>query len=259
MSVRNSRLRVHATALLAALLLVTALPARTETVASDPEAVEIADEVMKALGGRKRWEKTGGLRWTYEVAVNDTLRLVRRHAWDRASGWYRVEGADPLTGRPWLLVKRLGTDEGRAWMNDVPVEGDSVQSLLRRAQSLWSNDGYWLLMPYRLRDDGVTLRHEGRVGERGRVFDKVTVTFDGLGERPLDRFSILVDRRTHRVDRWTRTLPGDPPPPVEWTVGGWERHGGFWFATTHRNGNRTVYTRSIQVTGPIPVSAFQAP
>src|SRR5262245_25270505 len=40
------------------LLLVLAFPgaARTETAASDPKAVAIANDVMKSLGGKQRWE-----------------------------------------------------------------------------------------------------------------------------------------------------------------------------------------------------------
>ena len=73
-----------------ALAIAMPWPARGETAVSDPRAIEIADQVMTALGGRQGWDRLRCLRWTFEVAVNDTLRPGRRHTWDKHTGWHRV-------------------------------------------------------------------------------------------------------------------------------------------------------------------------
>ena len=51
--------------------------------ASDPEAVEIADRVMLAMGGRKNWDNTHYVCWEF---------FGRRHLiWDKWSGDVRIE------------------------------------------------------------------------------------------------------------------------------------------------------------------------
>jgi hypothetical protein len=64
-------------------LLLLAPAARAETPSSDPKAVAIADQVMKALGGRERWDSLEGLRWAFEFAVNDTVKSSRSHSCTR--------------------------------------------------------------------------------------------------------------------------------------------------------------------------------
>src|SRR5574341_182779 len=66
---------------------------RAATPASDARAVAIASEVMKALGGKQRWDKLCGLRWTFGAESKGAVRgNPRRHAWDKCTGWHRVEG-----------------------------------------------------------------------------------------------------------------------------------------------------------------------
>src|SRR5262249_38980475 len=138
----------------AAVLLLLAIPlavARGETPDSDRHAIKVADQVMDALGGKARWNALGGLRWTFEVSGNDTVRAPRRHAWDRHTNWHRVEGTN-RQGVPFVYIDHLDSGKGMAWMNGVAMEGDTVPKLMKRAHSMWTNDTYWMLMPYKLRD-----------------------------------------------------------------------------------------------------------
>ena len=54
-------------------LILLAPAARAETSSSDPKAVAIADQVMKSLGGRERWDALEGLETMAESL--DTLDL----------------------------------------------------------------------------------------------------------------------------------------------------------------------------------------
>jgi hypothetical protein len=69
--------------LIPVLLLAACMPARAEMPDSDPRAIQVADQVMKALGGKERWDALPGLRWTFQSATGDTLRPGRQHAWDK--------------------------------------------------------------------------------------------------------------------------------------------------------------------------------
>ena len=244
--------------LLAVLLLVLPLAARAGTTTSDPKAVAIADEVMKALGGRERWDALAGLRWSFEVAVNDTVRSSRRHAWDRRSGWHRVEGRT-RAGLPFVFIHRVGGSDGKAWMDGTPIAGDSLKKLITRAQSLWVNDTYWMLMPYKLSDPGVTLKDAGDTTLAGTTCDRIALSFDQVGETPGDRYWVYVNRVSHRVERWDMVLQGDQPPPRTYTWEGWEEHGGLWFPTAHRQGNAVVYTRRVETVEKFPATEFSAP
>jgi hypothetical protein len=232
--------------------------ARAETAASDPQAVRIADQVMAALGGKARWDKARYFRWTFEASVNDTLRPGRRHLWDKYTGWHRVDGTN-RAGQAFCYIENLNDSTGMAWVNGQPIEGDSLKKLMHAAHGQWINDSYWFLMPYKLRDPGVTLKYDGEVKDStGAVEDRLALSFENVGMTPGDRYWVYVNRATHRIVRWDHLLQGNPPPPTPWTLEGWEQHGALWFATAHRNTNRIVYTRAVAMTAPGP-SEFKAP
>jgi hypothetical protein len=244
--------------LVAALMLAIPLALRAETPASDKKAVEIADLVMKSLGGKKRWDDLVGLRWTFGASVGDTIRSSRRHSWNRMTGWHRVEGKT-RTGQPFCFIHQVGTDKGMAWMDGVAIEGDSLQKLLKRAQSLWTNDTYWMLMPYKLRDPGVTLKYDGESKEGAVLYDKIALSFENVGETPGDHYWVYVNRSNHRIEKWEMVLQSDQPPPRMYTWEGWEQHDGLWFPTAHRQDKTNVFTNAVETVKEFRPTEFTAP
>ncbi|TMQ71981.1 MAG: hypothetical protein E6K81_08710 [Candidatus Eisenbacteria bacterium] len=242
------------------LLLALARPASAETAASDPKAVEIADQVMKALGGKPKWDSLHYLRWSFEVAVGDTVRPGRRHAWDKYTGWQRVDGTN-RAGQLFTYVENLNDSTGMGWVNGNAIEGDSLKKLMRSAHGAWINDSYWFLMPYKLRDPGVTLKYDGEVKDSvtAVVYDRLALSFENVGMTPGDHYWVYVNRANHRVEKWEHLLQGAQPPPVPWTWEGWEEHDGLWFPTAHKNGNRTIYTRAVEVASEAKPKEFSAP
>ena len=243
---------------LLALLMTLAPVACAEAPASDPRAVRIADQVMTGLGGKDRWDKLRVLRWTFEVSVNDTMRPARRHAWDKYSGWHRVDGTT-MAGQHYCYIENLNDSTGMAWVNGTKIEGDSLKKLMRRAHANWINDSYWFLMPYKLRDPGVTLRYEGQTRSGRVVYDRLALSFDKVGMTPGDRYWVYVNRANHRVERWEHLLQDAQPPPVPWTWEGWELHDGLWFPTVHHNERRIIYTRAVQLAAGAGPNEFTAP
>jgi hypothetical protein len=246
-----------------ACLLTTCLAAgaaRAETAASDPKAVALADRVMESLGGKSHWDQLRGLEWSFGAEVNDTVRTVRRHAWDKYTGWHRVEGTT-RTGTKFVLIDNLNTGEGKAWMNGQPIEGDSLKKLMGMAKSMWINDTYWMLMPYKLRDPGVTIKDAGTTTEGGVTWDALALSFENVGQTPGDRYWVYVDHATGRVGKWEMILQSDPPagPRTGYTWEGWQQHDGLWFPTAHRAENRNVFTRDIQTVSEFPAGTFEKP
>jgi hypothetical protein len=224
----------------------------------DAKAVAIADEVMQALGGKDAWDHLHGLRWTFEVSVNDTLHPGRRHAWDKMTGWQRVEGKS-RTGTAFTFIGNLGSGEGHAWMDGNAIEGDSLQKLIKRSRSMWINDSYWFLMPYQLRDPGVTLKYDGDTLIAGTTFDRLALSFEKVGDTPGDHYWVFVNRANHRVERWDMVLQDDAPPARSYTWEGWEQHDGLWFPTAHRQENTVIYTRNIETVSKFGDKEFSAP
>lgn len=226
--------------------------------ASDAKAAAMADRVMKSLGGRERWDKLPGLRWTFGSSVNDTVRSSRRHAWNKHTGWHRVEGRN-RQGDAFVFIHNLNTGEGRAWMNGNPIEGDSLSSLLKRAKSLWTNDTYWMLMPYKLRDPGVQLAMAGDSTAGGVTWDRLALSFESVGETPGDHYWVYVNRGNRRVERWDMVLQGDAPPARSYSWEGWEQHEGLWFPTAHRQGPTNVFTSDVEAVREFQPDEFSRP
>jgi len=246
------------TALLLATFALSAPVAHAETATSDPKAVEIADHVMAALGGTQRWNDVRGLRWSFGAEVRDTVRWSRRHAWDKHTGMHRVEGTT-RSGQKYCVIHKVGETTGKAWMAGTPLEGDSLAKLVKLGQSLWVNDTYWMLMPYKLRDPGVTLRYDGEVKDGDVTYDRLALSFEDVGETPGDRYWVDVNRANARVERWEKVLEGREPPPVPDTWEGWEQHGGLWFPTMHMRGDQNMFTRDVEVVDAFPPGTFTAP
>ena len=241
-----------------ALLVAFAVPAVAGVSRSDPAAVAVAQGVMRALGGRERWDALPGLCWTFGVASHDSVRISRRHAWDKRTGRHRVEGTFP-GGVRFVFVHTLGdSTHGAAWLDGRAIHGDSLHTFIRQANAMWINDSYWFLMPYKLLDPGVTLKTGGVVRDGAGTFDRLALTFEHVGLTPGDRYWVDVNRATHRVERWEMVLQGRQPPPVGYTWEGWEQHDGLWFPTAHRQGALSVFTRDIRTVLTFPAQEFRA-
>lgn len=226
---------------------------------TDPKALVIAQQVLKSLGGREKWASLTGLRFTFGAAVRDSIRAPRHHAWNLRTGQHRVEGVT-RDGVKFLFIHTLGdTAGGIAFMNDTRIEGDSLRKLTERAQSLWTNDSNWIVLPYRMLEPGAHLRYEAEVAEAQATYDRLALDFDHAGLPPGDRYWLYVNQKNHRVERWEYVLKGNTPPPVPWTYEGYEEHDGLWFSTTHRQGLATIMTNAVQTVSSFPATEFQAP
>lgn len=246
-------------ALLALALLVLPPGARAAEAPSDPAARQIAEGVMRSLGGRQRWDALPGIRWSFGLSTHDTVRFERRHSWDKMTGRHRVAGT-LRNGARFVIVHTLGdTLRGHAWIEGRAIQGDSLHTLLRQGEAMWVNDSYWFLMPYKLLDPGVHLKYDGVVTDSAGTFKRIELTFGHVGLTPGDHYWVDVNPKTMRVERWQYVLQGSKPPPEHWTWQGWEQHDGLWFATEHRQGDTVLFTRDVETVHAFRPHEFTAP
>jgi Family of unknown function (DUF6503) len=238
---------------LAALLLAAAAPPLAAGE-SDPRAVELADHLLEALGGRQAWEAVHFVRFTFAG--------FRTHHWDKWTGRHRLEYSD-RQGDRYLVLDDVDTRQGRAWKNGEPLAGDELAKALEDSYAAWVNDTYWLLMPYKLRDPGVNLSYAGEETVDGKDYDKVALTFDSVGLTPGDRYWAYINRQTGMMDRWAYILQSYPPdrPATGWLWEDWERYGGILLSSRRVSveGGRELPLSDIAVTDTMPDSVFDSP
>ncbi len=228
--------------------------------ASDPRATEIADRVMRSLGGREAWDKTRFIRFGFGTERDGKFQ-GRTHVWDKWTGRYRVSG-QTREGQPYVILMNLNSRAGRAWVGGAEVTGDALKEQLERGYGMWVNDTYWLLMPYKLQDPGVMLTYAGEErGDGGVMYDKVKLAFDNVGLTPKDNYWVWVNRDTGLVDRWDYVLKGEDVPPTTWTWTEWKKHGDVMLAGRRFNAkdNRTILLHEIAVLESVPDATFTSP
>lgn len=164
-----------------------------DAAGSDARAVQIADEVMNAMGGRKAWDNTRVIAWNFFGA--------RKLVWDKAKGDVRV---DNLRNDQTVLLN-IKTDKGRVFRNGKEeTNPDSVAKFVKQGKANWINDSYWLLMPFKLKDSGVTIKYTGEENmESGKPADVLQMTFKGVGVTPDNKYKVWVDKTSRLVSQWS--------------------------------------------------------
>ncbi len=160
---------------------------------SDPKAIAIADEVMEAMGGRKAWDATRFLRFTF----NGKRALI----WDKLGKKVRIEV--PQDSLVYLLDYKGGYTAKTYQGGELFSEPDSILKYTEQARRIWINDTYWLVMPFKLKDSGVTLAYVGEEEtESGEAADLIELTFDGVGVTPQNKYQVWVSKQDRLVIQW---------------------------------------------------------
>ncbi len=225
------------------LLLAGALALTLES-GSDPKAVQIANEVMNALGGREAWEETRYLTWNFFGR--------RTHVWDKWKGDLRFENEGSVT------LLNLNTKKGRVWKSGQEVtDPAALEKALYDAESAWINDSYWVFMPYKLEDQGVTLKYLGKgKTETGLSADVLELTFESVGRTPQNKYHVFVDDRSRLVTQWNYYEKASDPEPafkIPWLD--WERHGQILLSANR--GERKH--QDVAVLDSVPAGVFDSP
>jgi hypothetical protein len=170
---------------------------------SDAKAIALADGVMEALGGRKNWDKTRYITWNFFGN--------RRLTWDKWSGDVRI---DYLKSDQTTLFN-VNSEKGRVLKNGQELtQPDSVAKYVKQGKSAWINDAYWLLMPYKLKDSGVTLKYIGPdKTEEGDNAEKIQLTFENVGDTPQNKYFVWISPESHLVNQWAYFAKADAEKP----------------------------------------------
>jgi hypothetical protein len=221
-----SHSRLALLALLAILVIISPSSGQTyppadgfNAAGSDAQAIKIADRVMQRLGGYDNWKNTRHLTWRFFSG--------RRHVWDKFSGDHRFENEDLL------VLTNIHSKKGRVWRDGQEItQADSVASYLEKSYRAWINDSYWVVMPYKLKDSGVTLKYigEGKT-EDGTAADIVSLTFEAVGVTPQNKYHVWIGKEEPLVLQWAFYPTADTAEARftgPWT--NWQRYGQIWLS-----------------------------
>lgn len=159
---------------------------------SDAEAIAIADEVMSAMGGRNSWDATNYLKWNFFNA--------RRHVWNKRDHEVVIESLKDS-----IIIKMDLEDESGSVIYDGKnlTKADSLDKYLDLGKRWWINDSYWLVMPFKLKDSGVTLKYLGKDStENGVLSDVLQLTFQDVGVTPQNKYHVYVDPDSRLITQW---------------------------------------------------------
>jgi hypothetical protein len=159
---------------------------------SDPAAVELADSVMVAMGGWQNWNNTRFISWN----ILGSRKLI----WDKKDARARIESLKDST----TYLVNLNALTGKVYIKGQQLtDNDSLKKMLKRARNIWSSDAYWLIMPFKLKDSGVTLKYLGedtlKTGDRCNVLQ---LTYNSAADMPQNKYHVYVDLADNLVKQW---------------------------------------------------------
>jgi len=268
---RPTTYTLHGVALLTILILVSACadsthnqagPAPADTMRVETRADTVAMNAYEALGGPNAWASLPYLRFDF-ASGSDTSRTLRAsHLWNRTTGDYRVEmhaGGDST----YVALFNVNTREGDVYLAGEEVEDAAEQQLLEQAYGRYINDTYWLLMPVKMMDPGVTRTYlpDSSTSET----DVLRLSFDEVGLTPGDQYWVYVDKNSGLVEKWAFRLQGHPrdhvPQPIQWVAYKTFNTpaGSIQISERKIRDGSITYTDNVDVPENVPVGAFTDP
>ena len=212
-----------------------------DAAGSDAKAVAIADRAMREMGGYEAWQNARYFGWSFFGG--------QYQVWDKYTGDFHWE-KDTLVAN-----YNLNTRRGQVYSRGQEISATPAgQKVLDRLNPIWINNMYWLLMPFKLKDSGVTLTYKGE-GKTlaGAPADMLQMTFKNVGVTPQNRYEILVNRATGLVDEWAYFAKADDAQPAfrrRWAD--YARHGQLLLAADRSDAAKPTRLENIDQSQAVP-------
>ena len=215
---------------------------------SDARAVAIADRVMREMGGYEAWGRTRYLAWSFFGG--------QYQVWDRQTDDFHWE-KDTLVAN-----YNLRRHEGQVFSRGRDVSATPTgQKVLGKLTGIWINNSYWLLLPFKLKDSGVTLTYKGPATTlRGAPADLLQLTFQNVGDTPQNRYEVLVNQATGLVDEWAYFAKADDAQPAfrrQWAD--YTRHGPVLLAADRSTAAKPARLDNIAAPATLPPGVMSSP
>jgi hypothetical protein len=207
--------------LLSALLLAD----RATQPAMDKSTEEVIDKVMETAGSEV-WPSVKKIEFTFNVEDEGKLVVSRSHKWDVAGN------TDTITDN----IKKI-----------APITVDLAKQEPAAGYQQWTNDSYWLLMPLKLKDGGVTFGPMMMTRDMPPSRANVTMSFAGVGLTPGDQYDLSINLRTNQIDHWVYRPNAETKKGFTWED--YKDFNGLVLATNHVTDDKSlrIYFTDIKV------------
>ncbi len=155
------------------------------------KAKTIAEEVVKAMGGTDNYNNIHFIKWDFGKRIL---------YWNKWTGDVRIENPE----KEQVILLNVNTLQGKAYKNGILIKDEKkTKKLLNQGKRWWINDSYWLVMPWKLQDNGVTLKHikTGNLPNENKA-DILQLTFESVGVTPNNKYWVYVDQKDHLIKQW---------------------------------------------------------
>lgn len=161
----------------------------------DPRAAALVDRWIDAIGGMDAYHALRDARYTLVTELYDPASERLRRARPRYVTLARTEAGELARVERWEGDDFIahGWDGERAWARMNGEELGPGDMDYDQATLVASDVHYWLGLPYKLRDPGLRLHHDGTDGE-GREVVRVTFGADVGEHQDLWRYFFVEDR-----------------------------------------------------------------
>ena len=189
-----------------------------KTEIKDVKAAQLVSSMMTAMGGEENWNELNFVSWSFFGA--------RHLVWDKKGGRVRIDSPRDTS----IYLVDLNTQEGKVIKGGKEVtEPEELAKLLKRAKSIWINDSYWLFMPFKLQDPGVSvnyMREDTMIG--GMDASVLALTFDKVGNTPENKYEVYLDKKDNLIKQWAFFRKADQEtPPRIWPWDNYQSHNGL--------------------------------
>ena len=244
-------------------------PAAFDASKSDAKAIEIADQVITAVGGEAAWAKARQISFTEKIILDGQEKIVVHHDWDRWNGRHRYEKQDPASKVEVMVAYELFGDAAFGKIDgkdDIPRE--TVGVLKGEAQQRIALDSFTLLLPFKLKDPGVTLKY---VEERADpadptkpVYDVIRMSFDaGVGLSPGDVYYVVVEKQSKLIKHIEMVSAGKPDDQrVGYSFQDWQDVNGLKLSLKRQNigyAGEVLQFSDVKIATEINDNLFVAP
>ncbi|MGB5818024.1 MAG: hypothetical protein WBG90_00970 [Saonia sp.] len=193
------------------------------------EADMLANKMLKALD-HEAYKNTRYLEWSFRNGAHE-------YVWDKKLGLVDVKWDNYS-----VALHLNNTAKSRVYKNGREMKDDSKSKLLKKAISLFNNDSFWLVAPFKVFDKGtkrsiVTLED----GSRGLL-----VNYTSGGTTPGDAYlwKLGEDSLPKSYQMWVKIIPIGG---IEATWNNWQRmESGVFLPKTHELGPITLDMGNIK-------------
>ena len=227
---------------------------------ADDKAIELTDRMMNAMGGARAWSETRYLRFDFVVKADGKELARHQHLWDKFTGRYRIQGKLKDGKSYCILYEDINKKTGRVFVDGKLLTGKDADDKLQYGYNRFINDTYWIIMPWKLKDPGVSLRYDGLQQDSlsGMKYEVIHLSFDQVGLTPKDQYWAFINPETYLMDKWRFFLQDSEDGSYYWK--NWKSYGVLKFSDDKEdvNGHRTIKTENIELFDQVHDSSFSS-